>query len=131
MITGVLDKVVADDIGEWRELHYGFIQAADGRRLFVHRRDVRGLNPQVGDTLRFRVVSEPRGWRAEDVEIVGLADVPAPTMDVQLVCRVCGRAFTWTAERQAFHLARRLRAPRDCQDCRAVTRTDYQLRGVL
>jgi len=41
-----------------------------------------------------------------------------------LKCKICGSAFEWSADEQAFYADRKLVEPKRCQNCRTKRKTD-------
>lgn len=47
-----------------------------------------------------------------------------------LVCKYCGRQFTWTAAEQAYYRDRYLAQPKTCPDHRVSARRRHQVQEV-
>ena len=46
--------------------------------------------------------------------------------DMTIICRDCGKEFTFTAGEQAFYATKELQSPIRCKDCRNARKARYE-----
>ena len=49
--------------------------------------------------------------------------------DKEIVCKDCGKTFTFTVEEQQFYKERHLREPKRCKECAKVRRKFFRHKG--